>query len=115
MRDSRYVLVAKASPAQVRWLRALARVHRTPLPPRLREKGGRTVAKITTNTDAGAVQAEIHRHVEIGLTLHTDEAGAYWDIGDISTIPSTIGKANSFVTVSPQTRSKVFLPFSSAG
>jgi transposase-like protein len=47
----------------------------------MREKGGRTVAKTIANTDAGTVQAEIHRHVETGSTLHTDEAGAYTDIG----------------------------------
>ena len=32
-------------------------------------------------TDAGTVQAEIHRHVETGSTLHTGEAGAYAGIG----------------------------------
>ncbi len=47
----------------------------------MREKGGRTVAKIIASTDAGTVQAEIHRHVETGSTLHTDEAGAYAGIG----------------------------------
>ena len=47
----------------------------------MREKGGRTLAKTIANTDAGTVQAEIHRHVETGSTLHTDEAGAYAGIG----------------------------------
>ena len=46
-------------------------------------KGGRTLAKTITNTDAGTVQVEIHRHVETGSTLHTDEAGAYAGIGDM--------------------------------
>jgi transposase-like protein len=49
----------------------------------MREKGGRTVAKTIANTDAGTVQAEIHRHVETGAILHTDEAGAYTGIGGI--------------------------------
>src|SRR3984893_4325037 len=49
----------------------------------MRERGGRTVAKAIANTDAGTVQAEIHRHVEIGSTLHTDEAGAYAGVGGI--------------------------------
>ncbi len=49
----------------------------------MREKGGRTLAKTITNTDAGTVQVEIHRHVETGSTLHTDEAGAYAGIGDM--------------------------------
>ena len=47
----------------------------------MRERGGRTVAKTIANTDAGTVQAEIHRQVEIGSILHTDEAGAYAGIG----------------------------------
>lgn len=47
----------------------------------MRERGGRTVAAAIANTDAGTVQAEIHRHVEVGSTLHTDEAGAYAGIG----------------------------------
>jgi transposase-like protein len=47
----------------------------------MRERGGRTIAKTIANTDAGTVQSEIHRHVEIGSTLHTDEAGAYAGIG----------------------------------
>jgi hypothetical protein len=32
--------------------------------------------------DKETVQAAIHQHVEIGSTLHTDEAGAYTGIGD---------------------------------
>jgi transposase-like protein len=47
----------------------------------MRERGGRTVATPITNTDAGTIQAEIHRHVETDSTLHTDEAGAYTGIG----------------------------------
>jgi transposase-like protein len=47
----------------------------------MREKGGRTVAKTIANTEAGTIQSEIHRHVETGSTLHTDEAGAYAGIG----------------------------------
>jgi ISXO2-like transposase domain len=47
----------------------------------MRERGGRTVATQIENTDAGTVQAEIHQHVEIGSTLHTDDAGAYAGIG----------------------------------
>jgi transposase-like protein len=47
----------------------------------MREHDGRTVAMPIANTDTGTVQAEIHRHVEVGSTLHTDEAGAYAGIG----------------------------------
>src|SRR3984893_18491374 len=47
----------------------------------MRERGGRTVATPIANTDAGTVQSEIHRRVEIGSILHTDDAGAYIGIG----------------------------------
>ena len=47
----------------------------------MRERGGRTVATPIANTDARTVQAEIHRRVEVGSTLHTDEAGVYASIG----------------------------------
>jgi transposase-like protein len=48
----------------------------------MRERDGRTIATPIENTDKETVQAAIHRHVEIGSTLHTDEAGAYNGIGD---------------------------------
>lgn len=47
----------------------------------MRERGGRTVATPVASTDAGTVQAAIHRRVEVGSILHTDEAGAYAGIG----------------------------------
>ena len=47
----------------------------------MRERGGRTAATLIANTDAGTVQAEIHRRVEVGSTLYTDEAGVYAGIG----------------------------------
>jgi ISXO2-like transposase domain len=47
----------------------------------MHERGGRTVATPIESTDKETVQAAIHQHVEIGSTLHTDEAGAYADIG----------------------------------
>ncbi len=43
----------------------------------MRERGGRTVAMPISGADADNVQAAIHENVEIGSTLHTDEAGAY--------------------------------------
>lgn len=43
----------------------------------MRERGGRTVGFPIANTDAGTIKNEIHRRVEIGSTLHTDEASAY--------------------------------------
>jgi transposase-like protein len=47
----------------------------------MRERGGRTVATPVESTDKETVQAAIHQHVEVGATLHTDEAGAYANIG----------------------------------
>ncbi len=43
----------------------------------MRERGGRTVAMTVESTDKKTIQAAIHRHVEAGSTLHTDESGAY--------------------------------------
>ncbi len=48
----------------------------------MRERGGRTVAMPIESTDKETVQAAVHQHVEVGSTLHTDEAGAYAGIGD---------------------------------
>ena len=46
----------------------------------MRERGGRTVAMPIEKTDKETIQAAIHRHVEAGPTLHTDESGAYTGI-----------------------------------
>jgi transposase-like protein len=43
----------------------------------LRERGGRTVAMPVENVDMDTVHRAIHKHVEVGSTLHTDEASAY--------------------------------------
>jgi transposase-like protein len=50
----------------------------------MRERGGRTVATPIESADKETVQAAIHQHVEVGSTLHTDEAGAYAGIGGFS-------------------------------
>jgi transposase-like protein len=47
----------------------------------MRERGGRTVATPIESADKEIVQSVIHQHVEVGSTLHTDEAGAYAGIG----------------------------------
>jgi transposase-like protein len=49
----------------------------------MRERGGRTIGVLIGNTDANTIHPEIHRHVEIGSTLHTDEAGAYRNLGEL--------------------------------
>jgi transposase-like protein len=43
----------------------------------MRERGGRTLGFPVANTDAGTIKNAIHRNVEIGSTLHTDEASVY--------------------------------------
>lgn len=43
----------------------------------LREKKGRTIAKPVRSNDARTLQGMIHDHVEVGSTIHTDEAAAY--------------------------------------
>src|SRR5215204_4206329 len=64
----------------------------------MRERDGRTVAMPISGTDSGTVQAEIHRHVEIGSTLHTDEAGAYAGIGGLFFTHDTVNhSADEFV------------------
>lgn len=43
----------------------------------MRERGGRTFAKQLNSVDMDSVHKAIHAHVEVGATLHTDEALAY--------------------------------------
>jgi transposase-like protein len=43
----------------------------------MRERGGRTVAKVIKATDAETIQAVIAQNVQAGSTIHTDQAGAY--------------------------------------
>jgi transposase-like protein len=46
----------------------------------MRERGGRTFAKVIPNTGLGTIQNEIHGAVEAGSQLYTDEHGAYSDL-----------------------------------
>jgi len=48
-----------------------------------RGKGGRTKAVKLNNTDAQTIQDIIVQSVEVGSTLHTDEHGAYRDMGGL--------------------------------
>jgi len=43
----------------------------------MRERGGRTVAMPVGDVDTANVHRAIHTHIEVGATLHTDEAAAY--------------------------------------
>ena len=49
----------------------------------LRERGGRTKALPLAATDMDTLHRAIHAHVEVGATLHTDEASAYNGIGGL--------------------------------
>ena len=46
----------------------------------MRERGGRTVGMTVEKADKATIQAAIHRHVEPGAVLHTDESGVYLGI-----------------------------------
>ena len=49
----------------------------------LRERGGKTIAKPVAALNAEGLQGAIFQHVEYGSTVHTDEAGAYVDLGTL--------------------------------
>jgi len=49
----------------------------------LREKDGRTKAMPVFDTSANTLQHVIHKYVETGSTLHTDEHGGYTGIGGL--------------------------------
>lgn len=81
--DETYVGGIEANKHQSKKLRAgRGSVGKTPVLG-MRERGGRTMATPIENTDRGTVQAEIHKRVEIGSMLHTDEYGAYAGIGGL--------------------------------
>ena len=43
----------------------------------MRERGGRTKAKVITNTDVITIHASVHENIEGGSEIHTDEHSAY--------------------------------------
>ena len=49
----------------------------------MRERGGRTIAKLVAGSDSRSLHAVIHENVEVGSTLHTDEHSGYKGIGGI--------------------------------
>jgi transposase-like protein len=64
----------------------------------MRERDGRTIAMPIESTDKETIQAAIHQHVEVGSTLHTDEAGAYTGISSLSFKHDTVNhSAGEFV------------------
>lgn len=56
----------------------------------MRERGGRTWAKVVDATDINTVQNEIHGAVEAGSTVYTDEFGAYSDLDGLFYRHSTV-------------------------
>lgn len=46
----------------------------------MRERGGRTFAKVIPNRTIQTIQGAIHEHVEVGSQLYTDEHVAYTDL-----------------------------------
>jgi transposase-like protein len=49
----------------------------------MRERGGRTVAMPIEGTDIENIHRQVFEHVEIGATLHTDEAAVYGPLGGL--------------------------------
>lgn len=47
----------------------------------MRERGGRTKAKLVPRTDAGTLHSAVAKNVEAGSTLHTDEHRGYLGLG----------------------------------
>jgi transposase-like protein len=49
----------------------------------MRERGGRVIAKPIAAADTANIHRAIHLRIEVGSTLHTDEAAAYGGIGGL--------------------------------
>lgn len=49
----------------------------------MRERGGRTKAMPIANADMDTIHQAIHANVEIGSTIHSDEASAYNNLGGL--------------------------------
>ena len=47
----------------------------------MRERGGKSIAMPVNSTDKATLHAEIHRHVESGSKVYTDEHGSYTGLG----------------------------------
>ena len=48
-----------------------------------RERGGRTKAVVVPNASARTIHRFMHRHIEYGATVHTDEHGGYRRVGGL--------------------------------
>jgi transposase-like protein len=64
----------------------------------MRERGGRTKAKVVAGTDAGTLQAEIQAGVQEGSILQTDEHGGYTGLAALTFDHETVNhSAGEFV------------------
>jgi transposase-like protein len=64
----------------------------------MRERGGRTRAKVVSNTDQETVHRVIHENVEVRSTLNTDEFAGYRGLGGLFFDHETINHgASEFV------------------
>lgn len=50
---------------------------------RERGKGGRTLAMVTTDMNLEAIRDAVYRNIEMGSTIHTDDAPVYDGIGEL--------------------------------
>jgi hypothetical protein len=49
----------------------------------MRERGGRTIAKVIPATDSATIENAVYKHVRVGSKLNTDEGSAYLNLGGI--------------------------------
>jgi transposase-like protein len=64
----------------------------------MRERGGRTRAKKVAATDTDTIHGAIHESVELGSTIHTDEASAYSGLGPLFFSHATVNhKSGEYV------------------
>lgn len=65
----------------------------------MRERGGRTKARLVDGTDAETLRGEIRQSVEAGATIHTDEHGGYAGLTGYNHERSSIALANTSAMV----------------
>lgn len=61
----------------------------------MRERGGRTIAMPIGSVDTWSLNCAIHKNIETGATIHTDEHAGYKGIGGIFFTHSTINHSAS--------------------
>lgn len=59
----------------------------------MRERGGRTMAKHVQSVDTISLHTEVHKHIEVGSTLNTDEHAGYQGLGGLFFDHKTINHA----------------------